>query len=201
MKNASVLFFFLIGLCLGSLKAQDSISVKKNQVYCEVLGNNFYDPNSDFHPAFVSLNYSRKVLLNRCSFTFSLGCGFAQAIGYVTINNRIVKPVILDFPVGVLFKPNYKRNGLWFGAFFIPSLGKIGYRINDGRNQIDYFHNSSWQFSPNLTYQFQSKSEKFFCRLTLSPKFLPPFFTKSIEYGKDWTIVPWGGISIGGGWK
>jgi hypothetical protein len=137
-------------------------------------------------------------MFKKSCFNFSLGVGYVRLYYTLGKNNS---PTIFDFPMGVLFKPRYKKNGLLFGIFVIRSVGKISYRIDDGRNQINYYHNSSWQVSPNLSYEFQPKSKSIFFRLTVSPKFLPPFFNRdSVEYGMKWKIVPWGGISIGGVW-
>ncbi len=189
--NVFILISSLIALTCNA--QHDSLSVKKNQLYIELFGNNYFDPNAGLNISFISINYDRKIIFGKSGFIFSVGLGQVR-------ENKSTD--IVYFPTGLMFKPRYTRNGLWFGMFFIPCVGKISYTVPYGnRGQITYSHTTSWQLSPNLTYQYQIKSEKFFCRLSLTPKFLPPFFNKStMEYGNKWTIVPWGGISIGGGW-
>jgi hypothetical protein len=183
---------FCVFLCLCSLviMAQDNLHICKNQVFVEGLGNSFADPNSSAEAGLATINYSRKVIFDNSSFMFSLG------ISPLVANNRTM--ILFDFPVGVLGRGKYKRNGLWYGIFFIPSFGKIYYLDEKDNNHL---HNASFQISPNLMYQFQSKSEHFFVRLSLTPKILASAFTSTYEYGYGVKLFPfWGGISIGGGW-
>jgi hypothetical protein len=196
LKNALVFLFFIFCFLPCHIKAQDSLRIKKNQVFVEALGNNFCDPNSSADAGLASINYSRKVIFKSSSLMLSLGVG--------PINSEVFDPVkaeykmikILDLPAGILWRRKYKRNGFWVGAFFTPTIGKIDYPSNSGNGAV---HNVSFQITPNISYQFQSKSENFFCRFSFTPKILASNFSK--VYGDRQPIVLFlGGISIGGAW-
>ena len=194
MKNSIIYCIVFILFCLLSsrIKAQDNQNIRKNQAFVEGLGNNFYDINASEDIGWASVNYSRKVITNRSCFMFSFGIGILRQGG-------VTPPItLIDLPMGILCRGKYKRNGLWFGVFYTPSFGKIVYLDRSDHRQV---HNSSFQISPNLTYQFQSKSEDFFIRLSLTPKILASAFTPTDKYGYGVKIFPfWGGISIGGAW-
>jgi hypothetical protein len=186
--------YFCVFLCLCPLiiLAQDSLHICKNQVFIEGVGNNFYDINASEDIGWASINYSRKIITARSCFMLSFGIGTLREGG-------ITPPITLvDLPMGVLCRGKYKRNGLWFGAFFTPCFGKILYHdVGDHPHFLNY----SFQVSPNLTYQFQSKSEHFFVRLCIAPKILASAFTSTDKYGYGDKVIPfWGGISIGGAW-
>jgi hypothetical protein len=183
--------FICLTLLSISIKAQDSLHICKNQIFIEGLGNDFVDFNSE-SIGLISINYSRKVIFKNSSFMFSVGIGPVDEGGYTP------QRTIVGFPIGILGRGKYKRNGLWFGAFFTPCFGKILYHdVGDHPHFLNY----SFQVSPNLTYQFQSKSEHFFVRLSIAPKILASAFTSTDKYGYgDKVILFWGGISIGGAW-
>lgn len=195
--------FILLMICFShyETRAQDSLYVKKNQIYLELLGNNFIDLNSNADAGLWSINYCHKIISRKNSFMFSFGMGTLKGSRYDSVRRTAIDVTDINLPAGILWRPHYKRNGLWAGIFFTTLIGKISYSyFNENTySEIVYTHNSSFQISPNLTYQFQTKSEHFFCRLTLSPKILPRVFF-SQKFGDGWKIFPWGGISIGGAW-
>jgi len=192
-------FCAFLCLCPLVIMAQDSLhTIKKNQIALEVFGNNFFDINSSFQPGYFSLNYDRKFIAKRSCFIVSIGTGYMRTKGYYHVKDKIKLLTIVDFSGGFLWRPNYKRNGFWFGVFCSNCFGKIYYLDEKDNNHL---HNASFQISPNLTYQFQSKSEHFFVRLSLTPKILASAFTSTYEYGYGVKLFPfWGGISIGGAW-
>jgi hypothetical protein len=192
MKTLQKIIFFILSFSFLKSEAQVSSHICRNQVFIEALGNNFADPNSSADAGLATINYSRKVILKNSSFMFSLGVGLLREDG-------TTPPItIVDFPIGVLCRGKYKRNGLWFGVFCSSCFGKIYYLDEKDNNHL---HNASFQISPNLTYQFQSESEHCFIRFSLTPKILASAFTSTYEYGYGVKLFPfWGGISIGGGW-
>ncbi|CAN5851921.1 hypothetical protein BH11BAC7_BH11BAC7_23180 [soil metagenome] len=188
-------------LCFGliilkALNAQDSSVIKKNQVYLELLGNNFADPNSSVDASLYSVNYCRKVIIKKNCLLFSLGVGTLKENGYDPIGMRSTNITLFNFPAGILWRYNYKRNGLLVGVFFTAIFGEISYI-----SAVDHY-NSSYQVSPNLSYQYQSRSEHFFFRVNFTPKLLAYMFSDkySNQYGDQPRVFLWGGISIGGGW-
>jgi hypothetical protein len=191
-------FCAFLCLCPLVIMAQDSLHICRNQIFVEGLGNSFADPNSSADGGIGSLNYERKVIFDNISLLFSLGVGPLHAVGYDYAKNTTTQITIINFPVGILGRGKYNRNGLWYGVFFTPCFGRIVYL---DRHDYEQIHNFSFQVSPNLTYQFQSKSEHFFVRLSLTPKILASAFTSTDKYGYGVKLFPfWGGISIGGGW-
>lgn len=198
MRITQFIFFFFICsmLSLHALKAQDTLSIKKNQLYIELLGNNFADPNSSADASFYSINYCRKVIIKKNCLLFSLGLGTLRENGYDSVHRISTNITLFNFPAGILWRYNYKRNGLLAGVFFTAIFGKISYI--SAVNQ----YNFSYQVSPNLSYQFQSRSEHFFFRVNFTPKLLAYMFSDkySNQYGDQPRVFLWGGISIGGGW-
>lgn len=198
MKPKQKIFFILL-FSFAFLKSEaqkDSSLISKtyNQICIEGLGNGFIDYS---YPdvSFISICYTHKVILTTTSFMLSLGIGQV-----ISSNFSSIKPPdkVIDFPAGILFRGKYKRNGLWGGIFFTPCFGKIQYR--DAADQ-PHFVNGSFEISPNLSYQFQSKSEHFFIKISFTPKILASAFTKTEKYGYGDKIFPfWGGICIGGAW-
>ncbi|MEO5641921.1 MAG: hypothetical protein ABIS12_01270, partial [Bacteroidia bacterium] len=76
MEKKAIFFFALCWLSISSqLPAQDTLNIKKNQVYLELLGNNFADPNSSVDASLYSVNYCRKVIIKKNCLLFSLGFG------------------------------------------------------------------------------------------------------------------------------
>ncbi len=207
-------FYPNVGICIGhgfnpgehnqyanhhyDLPSDTAKVISHNQVYVELLGNNFFDPNAlSSEPGLASINYARKVVLKHNSFIFNIGIGPVKSLGYDPARNAVYTIFNIDFPTGFLWRPGYSPKGFWIGFFITPLAGKIPYL--EDRNGFESFQKSSFEFSPNLTYQFQNKSEKFFYRLSITPKFYADNF--SAKFGNGNTFWPfWGGISIGGGW-
>jgi hypothetical protein len=209
MRSVTSLFLFLAFNLFATniLKAQADLPSRKNRIYVEILGNNFFDPNTYDDIEFISANYSRKITLNRYYMMFSLGFAPFKGTRYDSIKNTHYRATNLGFSAGVLTGRNIKHNGILLGVYFICATGEFRYteyvsRPQHGGYTVFYQHHFSFQISPNVVYQFQSKSEKIFCRLTYSPKILASAFYKDPKrYGEDYMIYPfWGGISIGGGW-
>ncbi|OGU82396.1 MAG: hypothetical protein A2W11_09655 [Ignavibacteria bacterium RBG_16_35_7] len=200
MKKFFSLLFFVFCFLQGSIKAQDSLILKKNQVYVEALGNNYF---GSVPINFVSVNLARKIGSGYGNNIFILSVGVsAFKSSYIDTSGlgwNYPKVTIITAPIGFLWRWNYKRNGLWLGLYYTSAFGKQSY-VNDYAHQtIVSTPNYCFQLSPNLCYQFQSKSEKLFCKISYTPKiYASNFFEKN---GFVYTIFPiWGGISIGGGW-
>lgn len=193
MKNRA-LFIFLTSLLMNPFVSHGQDAIKKNHLYIEGLGNNFYDENSNFSPVYFSLNYDRKII-KKTSFILTSGIGYRPQRFYY--GNNSVTRSIMSMSAGVLWRHKYKRNGIWIGASTCIAFGKIQYK--DSRQYI-HEHNSSFQLGPVVAYQFQNKSERFFVRVEYTPKILAAAFDDA-NFGYGDEIVPfWFGLSIGGGW-
>jgi hypothetical protein len=208
MKKNLLAFLFCVN-CLAAfnISAQDNLLIKKNRVYIEVLGNNFIDPNTYSDVEFVSLNYSRKIISNKYYYMLSLGCAPFRGTRYVSVrNDHNFKATNFGFSAGVLAGRNVKRNGVLLGLFFTGAIGEFVYNIyipgNHGAQAINYHHQFTFQISPSIAYQLQSKSENLFFRVSYAPKILPSLFSEKHSGGSDnkYVFPFWFGISIGGGW-
>jgi hypothetical protein len=207
MKRHLLLFFFCLN-CLATfnVSAQDNLPIKKNRVYIEVLGNNFFDPNTADDIEFVSINYSCKIISNKYYYMLSLGCAPFRGTRYDSLRNTHYRATNFGFCAGILAGRNVKRNGLLLGIFFTGAMGEFVYGIavpgNHGGQIINYYHRFSFQINPNIAYQLQSKSENLFFRISYSSKILASLFSERYERVFDDKFISpfWFGISIGGGW-
>ncbi len=198
MKKSFLLLYVLLCLMTNNLRAQDSLGTRKNQIYIELLGNNFAELNlSSANPGLISINYGRKIISKNNCFIFSLGIGPVPTSVYDPLKKTTVAITNVCFPAGILWRKKYKQNGFWTGLFFTGYIGTIAY-MNETTNQGNS-HNGSFQISPNLTYQFHSKSRRFFYRFSFTPKFLASNFSDKYGYPNR-ILLLWGGICIGGGW-
>lgn len=200
MKQTQIIFFCAL-LCLTkTLPAQDTLKICRNYFSVDLLGNSFTDHNVASRGAVdagvYSISYTRKCIFNKSAFLFSVGIGPFVSEGYDAVKNQTYPLMILNFPAGFLWRKQYKRNGFWGGLFVTTAVG----RIVNSTTAAPYYtvHSGSFQISPNLTYQFQSKNEHFFCRFNFTPKILAATFSEN--YGIEHRVLIWGGISIGGGW-
>jgi hypothetical protein len=189
-------YFYILLLITSYASAEDSAQVK-NQFYLELLGNNFYDFNAYDNVGPVSINYTRKVVLRNNSFLFNAGIGLIGSQAYYQIHNSYYRKINVDIPTGFLWRPSYVKNGFWMGLFFTPIVGEIAYhKDNYG---FKSFQKYSFELSPNITYQFQNKSEDLFFRVSLTPKIFASVFSE--KFGTRNAFWPfWFGVCLGGGW-
>lgn len=197
MKPQFHLFLFLFCFPLFSLKAQDILPVQKNQVYMEVVGNNF--PGLPF-----SLNYSRKIIREKMSFDVFGGIGFvhvrserfyAQGVPYVSLN------------LGTMIRAKYKRNGVW--GSFSGSIAKGFWDIQTATGNYPFStapmpiytsHKYNFCFTGAAVCQFQWKEEKGFCRIELGLKATSGCFSKKYrDVSANNLVYPVMGVCIGGG--
>jgi hypothetical protein len=191
--------FYIILLLPYYANAQDSVLITRNQMYAEVFGNNFADWNS-YNWSYISLNYDRK-MGSKSNFILSVGVSAFRSKYIDESTNPVTYPTTtaIAVPFGFLWRHHYKRNGFWVGLFATPTFGKQWYYVESFSTYTNYVDNFSSQFSPNVCYQFQSKSEKFFFRISFAPKLYASIFSE--KFGNDHVGLPlWGGISIGGAW-
>lgn len=192
----SILSLFIFFMCISGIFANpDSLKMKPNQVYVELLGANF-------STSLVSLNYSRKFLAGKSTWIAFFGLGtphkFKGYSNYPSFTSYV-------FNGGFLVRGKYKRNALWFASSLSVATGKWVYLGQVPHfSPVEYsFANYDYQFMPALVYQFQSRKEHFFCRLSLGPKFTASTFEHrddSVYLYDTQSHLFWGGISIGGGW-
>ncbi|MEO5643177.1 MAG: hypothetical protein ABIQ40_12700, partial [Bacteroidia bacterium] len=70
-----------------------------------------------------SVNYCRKVIIKKNCLLFSLGFGTLKENGYDPIGMRSTNIALFNSPAGILWRYNYKRNGLLVGVFFTAIFG------------------------------------------------------------------------------
>jgi len=150
----------------------------------------------------IHFNYARKIGsdYNDNAFILSIGISAFKS-NYTDTVGGWTKPsvTIITVPMGFLWRCNYNRNGFWLGLYYTSAFGKQSYENDYGHRTIVSTPNYCFQLSPNLCYQFQNRSEKIFCRISITPKLYASNFTQGS--GFEYSAFPiWGGISVGGGW-
>ncbi|MBI3509930.1 MAG: hypothetical protein HY064_04650 [Bacteroidetes bacterium] len=206
-----ILFLLLFSFAFLKAEAQkDSLNIPQtlNQVYVGVLGD-------DFLSSIFSLNYSRKFREN--GFILFGGIGTPKKIKENSLHNSFVS---YTFDAGFLFRQShksngefvylkkYKRNTLWGSLsvsiatgkwYFITTHGSV---IPPGGTVDSYYHDIDFVVTPGLSYQWQNKNEKIFCRLMIGMKLFSRLFSRKYQGDPQDALpfFPWIGISMGGAW-
>lgn len=177
------LLFFSFGLC-----AQDTSRVSRfvtttdssasncsrNQVWMQLFGNNFvtwtgYSYNRINYVEPFTLGYSRRfVTRNNNCFITSIGIGvfsYDATEAFSSIEG-------LGIPFQVLWRKNYKRNGVWCGISMQLALGRQYYSSYNTTGYVFHRTRFSYAVNPEISYQFQSKNESYFIRFSYTPKIL-----------------------------
>jgi hypothetical protein len=188
----------ILAICSKCHAQADTVKpINKNQVYVELIGNNFIHNSGG---SIISVNYARK-FSNKIFFA-----GFANpsSLGYNPDKSR---KYAYNFHVGILFRNNYKRNAMWMNISLALSKGAY-YTVTSSRRDATgrfittvLYHDMNFQLFPAACYQLQSREENFVCRFTLGLKMTSALLASEYDDvgGHYLKMFPWLGISIGGG--
>lgn len=183
--------------CAYDVCAQE-LPATHNQIWFELVGNNFLDPNSNADGGPFSIGYSCKMVYPNSAFIFSLGVGEFRGIKTDQANNTHFVTNI-SVPAGIYWRFHYKRYGFWPGIFYTSAFGPINYVISNSAPPISFDHKYSFQVIPNVMYMYQTRKEHFFIQIKYCPRILASTFSN--HYGDERKLyLPWGGITIGGAW-
>jgi hypothetical protein len=173
----------------------DSVSThtRKNVIGIELFGSNFFDINSN-NVSIAAVSYTRRLFVAKQCFQVGLGISVSQGKSYDQAGGKQTN-ALLSIPSRLLWRMNYKRNGLWFGFYVTPAFGKQHYLISTRGGFIDSYKNFNFQGGPELSYQFHSRNDQFVFALSVSTKIMNAI--ASSEFGSSKILPVYGGISIG----
>jgi hypothetical protein len=173
----------------------DSVSdyTRRNVIGIELFGSNFFDINSN-NVSMAAVSYTRWLFVAKQCFQVGLGISVSQGKSYDQAGGKQTN-ALLSIPSRLLWRMNYKRNGLWFGFYVTPAFGKQHYLISTRGGFIDSYKNFNLQGGPELSYQFHSRNDQFLFAISVSAKIMNAI--SSPEYGSSKILPVYGGISIG----